>query len=178
VYPRLRHRSDTTGTEPAVLEQPKRRELELDDAVVPPVTQRRDGQLELIADERVRAQLAQDVTAHEQVGDAEGAPLRIAHGAGRHPVQPVGVAAGVVEAAVVALRDRSATDHATSTISRRPRKSGSSRIATPSAGAGAPPRFAQYTSMPTRAAPPTSCAEPATKSTSTGSSSSRSRAIR
>ena len=83
VYPRLRHRSDTTGTEPAVLEQPKRRELELDDAVVPPVTQRRDGQLELIADERVRAQLAQDVTAHEQVGDAEGAPLRIAHHAGR-----------------------------------------------------------------------------------------------
>src|SRR3989442_3082933 len=128
-----------------------------------------------------RAIVARETVPFPVLGEPVDEQIPVAPVADRvrgYPLQPLNVAARVDDGSVVALGDRCATDHDAPSVSRSPRKSGSSRTAAPSVGAGAPPRLAQYTSIPTRAAPPTSWAEPATKSTSAGSRPSRSSAIR
>ena len=75
--------------------------------------------------------------------DEQVAVAPVADLAGRYPLEPIAIRPRIDEGAIVALRDRCATDHFAPAVSRRPRKSGSSRSAVPSVGAGAPPRFAQ-----------------------------------
>ena len=61
----------------------QRGELDVDHAVVTAVAQRGHRKLQLIAGERVRAELTQDVGPDEEVRDPEGAPLRIPEYGGR-----------------------------------------------------------------------------------------------
>ena len=78
VDPCLAHHAERVRAKTPVLQQVKRRELDVDDAVMTSVPHRGDRKLELISEEGIGAKLPEHVRTDEEIRDTEGTPLRIA----------------------------------------------------------------------------------------------------
>src|SRR5439155_1839274 len=75
VDPCLAHHAERVRAKTPVLQEVKRRELDVDDAVMTSMPHRGDRKLELISEEGIGAKLPEHVRTDEEIRDTEGTPL-------------------------------------------------------------------------------------------------------